>query len=159
MKRGKIVLGAVYLPMLDRFYQAVESEDGAYLNGHPIRVSKTEDLREVVLGTDWGWDLGKRQNVIDWLDKVKDKIRQVQSLGSAASDLAALAAGESDVYFHSGLKPWDVAASGFIIQKAGGKVTDIDGSGWSPFKSEILATNGKLHTRILSLLGSNLKVI
>src|SRR3989344_3293572 len=95
MQEGKVVLGAVYVPMVDRFYIAREDKNGAFLNGQEIHVSETENLREVVLGTDWGWDLKKRQNIINWLNRIKDKIRQIQSLGSAVTDLAALANGES----------------------------------------------------------------
>lgn len=153
MQKGKVVLGVIFAPIENKLYVARKDNKGAYLNGKPIEVSQTEDLREVVLGCDWAWDLKKRGNIVNWLGKVADKVRRVASQGSGVADLASLAAGKIDVYFHSGVKPWDVAAAGFIIQKAQGVVTDIDGSPWSPFKSEILATNGKLHNKILSLLG------
>lgn len=153
MQKGEVVLGVIYVPLADKLYFARQGKDGANLNGQPIRVSATEDLREVVLGCDWAWDLKKRVNIVDWLGKVSGHVRRIASQGSGVADLASLAEGKMDVYFHSGIKPWDVAAAGFIIQKAGGRVTDIDGSDWSPFKKEILATNGRLHAKILSLLG------
>ncbi len=84
--------------------------------------------------------------------------RQIKSMGSTVADLSKLAEGKVDVYFHSGLKPWDTAASAYIIEKTGGSTTDVDGGEWSPFKSEILATNGKLHSKIRQLLGSNPKI-
>jgi len=73
-------------------------------------------------------------------------------MGSAASDLASLAAGRIDVYIHSGLKPWDVAASGLLIKKAGGIVALPDGAEWSPFNPDVLATNGKLFKEISDLV-------
>lgn len=153
LQRGETVLGAIYAPVEDKFYFASKDKDGAYLNGRQVHVSKTKDLREVVLGCDWGWDLKKRSNIVEWLDKVADQVRQVASRGSAVADLASLAEGRIDVYFHSGLKPWDTAAAMLIIQKAGGQVSNVDGSDYSPFDKEILATNGKLHRKIKDLLG------
>lgn len=154
MNKGKVVLGAVYVPMRDEFFTARADSDGAFLNGEPIKVSDTRDLRVASVGMDWAWDLEKRKNVHNWLGKVMGEIRQPQSLGSAVADLCRVAQGQSDTYFHSGIKPWDVAAAGFIVQKAGGKVTDIDGSEWTPFKSEILATNGVLHEPIVELIAA-----
>lgn len=153
MRKGEVVLGIIYAPIENKLYVARNGKEGAYLNGNPIEVSQTENLREVVLGCDWAWDLKKRGNIVDWLGKVADKVRRVASQGSGVADLASLAEGEMDVYFHSGLKPWDSAAALIIIQKAGGRVTDVDGSAYNPFKKEILATNGRLHDKFLTLLG------
>lgn len=117
MQKGEVVLGVIYAPIENKLYVARNGKEGAYLNGKQIYVSETNDLREVVLGCDWGWDLKKRANIVDWLGKVSDKIRQVASRGSAVADLASLAEGRMDAYFHSGLKPRDTAAALIIIQK------------------------------------------
>lgn len=155
MQKDQVVLGIAYAPIEQQLYVARSDKEGAFLNGERIHVSNTKNLREVVLACDWGWDLKKRGNIVEWLGRVSGKIRQVASRGSAVADLASLADGKIDVYFHSGLKPWDTAASAFIIQKSGGKVTDVDSGDWSAFKKEILATNGLLHHKILNLLGKN----
>lgn len=155
MQKGKVVIGVVYAPMSGQLYLAREDEDEAFLDGKAIHVSETENLREVVVGCDWAWGLEKRKNVVNWLGKVAPHVRQIASRGSAVADLASLAEGKIDVYLHSGLKPWDVAAASLIIQKAGGMVTDVDGSSWNPFKKEILATNDRLQDKFLSLLGPN----
>lgn len=73
-------------------------------------------------------------------------------MGSAVSDLASLAEGQIDAYMHSGLKPWDVAASALLIEKAGGKITTPTGEYWNVFQPDILATNSILHDRLINLL-------
>ena len=75
-------------------------------------------------------------------------------MGSAVADLASLAGGRIDTYMHSGLKPWDVAASALLIEKAGGKITTPTGAQWNVFSPDILASNGVLHERLLNLLNT-----
>jgi len=66
--------------------------------------------------------------------------------------LQVLRDGRIDAYMHSGLKPWDVAASALLIEKAGGKITTPTGDQWNVFNSDVLASNGILHERLLNLL-------
>lgn len=73
-------------------------------------------------------------------------------MGSAVADLASLAGGRIDGYMHSGLKPWDVAASSLLIEKAGGKVTTSTGAAWNVFQPDILASNGILHDKLSALI-------
>jgi len=152
MDKGKIKLGVVYVPIENKLYYAQSDKEGAYLNNEKIKVSSTSVLRETVVACDWAWGLNKRKNVIKWLDKLCPHVRQIKSMGSAASDLASLAAGKIDVYIHSGLKPWDVAAAGLIIKKAGGKITLPNSSEWSPFNPDILASNNILFKEVLKLI-------
>ena len=70
----------------------------------------------------------------------------------AVADLASLAGGQIDAYMHSGLKPWDVAASALLIEKAGGKITTPTGDKWNVFNPDILVSNDVLHERLLNLL-------
>lgn len=152
MDKGEIKLGIVYAPIENKLYYAQSDKEGAFLNDKKINVSNTSTLRETVVACDWAWDLKKRKNVIRWLDKLCGHIRQIKSMGSAASDLASLGGGKIDVYIHSGLKPWDVAAAGLIIKKAGGTISLPDGSEWSPFNPDILASNNILYKEILKLI-------
>src|SRR3990167_10337885 len=108
-------------------------------------------MREVVLACDWAWGLEKRLNVVRWLGNISTHVRQIKSMGSAVSDLASLANGRIDGYIHSGLKPWDVAASALLIQKSGGTITTPSGEDWDVFDPDMLATNGHLHKSILEL--------
>ncbi|MBI2040390.1 inositol monophosphatase [Candidatus Microgenomates bacterium] len=152
VKKGKSILGVIYLPIENKVYWAQEDLDGAFLNGKPIKVSKTADLKETVIGCDWGWNIEKRLIVASWLSLIVTHVRQVKSLGSASSELASLAAGQMDVYIHSGLKPWDVAASVLLIEKAGGRITTATGEGYNIFNPDLVASNGILHEEVLKLI-------
>lgn len=150
--KGLPRLGVVYIPMTNDLYWAQADQKVAFLNGVSVSVSSTKKIREVVLACDWGWDLKKRLNVVQWLSSICTHVRQVKSMGSAAADLASLAGGRIDAYIHSGLKPWDVAASALLIEKAGGKITTPRGEKWNVFNSDILATNRILHEKIIKLI-------
>lgn len=156
--KGIPKLGVVQVPMTGDIYWAQADLENAFLNGAPIHVSQTDDLGESVIGCDWAWGLEKRLNVLAWLGSIITHVRQIKSMGSAVADLASLASGRIDVYIHSGLKPWDVAASALLIQKAGGRITTPTGANWDVFQPDILASNGILHERILNLInGKNSK--
>ena len=150
--KGISKLGIVHIPMTGDTYWAQKDQDGANLNGEPIQVSTTDDLGVSTIACDWAWGLEKRLNVVRWLGNLSTHVRQIKSMGSAVSDLASLANGRIDGYIHSGLKPWDVAASALLIEKAGGRITTPSGGGWDVFQPDILASNGILHDRILDLI-------
>ncbi len=145
-------LGVIYAPITNDLYWAQAEKKEAFLNGKPIHVSTTKDLNETVLACDWGWVLEQRLDVVRWLGNIATHVRQIKCMGSAVADLASLARGRIDIYLHSGLKPWDVAASSLLIEKAGGKVTTPAGDKWDVFQSEMLASNNILHSKILELL-------
>ncbi len=147
--QGKIRLGVIYIPMQNETYWAQEDKKGAFLNNEMINVSKTENLREVIIACDWSWDLEKRKNIVDWVRKVVGSVRQIKSMGSAVADMACLAKGQIDVYFHSGLKPWDVAAASLIVKNAGGQITTSQGKEWHIFNPDVLVANKILHPLIL----------
>jgi len=152
VNKGIPQLGVVYVPLSEDIYWAQADIEQAFVNGNLMRVSTTEDLREVVLACDWAWGLEKRLNVVKWLGNVSTHIRQIKSMGSAVSDLASLAKGNIDAYIHSGLKPWDAAASAILIEKAGGKITTPTGDKWDVFSADILATNSIFHQSFLKLV-------
>lgn len=150
--KGVPRLGVVHIPMTGDTYWAQADQEGAFLNGEPIQVSTTDNLGESVIACDWAWGLEKRLNVVRWLGNVSTHVRQIKSMGSAVADLATLAGGRIDAYMHSGLKPWDVAASALLIEKAGGRITTPTGANWDVFSPDILASNGILHERLVNLL-------
>lgn len=150
--KGISKLGIVYVPLEERLYWTMENQENAFLNGEPIKVSSTQDLKETVIACDWGWGLDSRLTTVQWLERIVTNVRQIKSMGSAVADLASLAAGSIDVYIHSGLKPWDVAVSCLLIEKAGGKITTLSGEKWDVFNPEMLASNGILHERMLEIL-------
>ncbi len=154
VSRGNTLLGVAYNPITDDYFTASEAREGVFKNGERVKVSEVSELREITLACDWAWGLEKRLNVVEWLRKVSTHIRQVKSMGSAVADLARVAEGKVDVYLHSGLKPWDVAASAYFVQKAGGKVTLPNGGDWNVFEQDIFASNKILHKTIGDLINS-----
>lgn len=153
--KGIPKLGIIFVPMTGELFWAQKDIKGAFRNGEQIRISSIDKVGETVAGFGWPWNLQRRLTMTKMLDKISMHVRQLQALGSAAADLAGLAKGDIDVYIHSGLKPWDTAASALLIEKAGGKITTPGGAKWNVFEPEILATNGILHNTILKLLKKN----
>ena len=152
--KGVPKLGVVHIPMTGDTYWAQADQERAFLNGESIQVSATDNLGESVIACDWAWGLEKRLNVVNWLGNINTHVRAIKSMGSAAADLASLAGGQIDAYMHSGLKPWDIAASSLLIEKAGGKITTPTGGNWDVFSPDILASNGILHERLINLLNT-----
>lgn len=150
--KGVPKLGVVYIPMTGDTYWAQTDQEGAFLNGDPIQVSPTDNLGASVIACDWAWGLEKRLNVVRWLGNISTHVRAIKSMGSGVADLASLAGGQIDAYMNSGLKPWDVAASALLIEKAGGRITTPTGANWDVFSPDILASNGILHERLVNLL-------
>lgn len=147
------VLGVCYSPISGDLYWAQEDKPGAYCNGRKIYVSSTQNLNEASFACDWvPYNLNKRQELIRWLKKITPFVRQIKSMGCAVNDSLSLAKGTVDVYLNPGLKPWDIAATALIVQKAGGVVTDPAGYKWHLFESDILMTNLKLHRKIVEIL-------
>ncbi|MBI4080336.1 MAG: inositol monophosphatase [Candidatus Levybacteria bacterium] len=153
--KAEVILGIVYAPMEGKLYVAEKNDGSASLNGHTLAVSKTDSLSVAVIQTDWPWSMEGRQIIYKKLQGVFGNVRSVKMKGSAALDLANLAAGGIDGYFITGAYPWDIAAAALFVEKAGGKLTTFDGGPWNIFSSEILATNGILHEQVIELLNKS----
>ncbi len=146
----EIVVGVIYHPVLKELYVATRGK-GATINGKKMRVSTTTTLPDSLLST--GFTVGRD----DWLklemiafENLSSVSRAVRRPGSAALDLAYVARGVFDGFWERRLSPWDVAAGGLLVLEAGGKVTDFDGKPFEPRRREILASNGKLHRKLMS---------
>lgn len=152
-EHGTVRLGVVYDPMRDECF-AAERGRGAFLNGHPLRVSATENLAQALLVTGFPYDVWHNpDNNLDNFARFAVRSHGVRRLGSAALDLCYVAAGRFDGYWEIRLKPWDVAAGGLIAAEAGAKVTNLQGGDdyLSPPQS-ILAANAALHAQMLAVL-------
>lgn len=126
--RGTLELGAVYDPLLNEMFSA-ERGKGAFLNGKPIHVSKTAELKKSLLVTGFPYDTWNTpRNNFDYFIKLCKLTQGVRRLGSAALDGCYVAAGRFDGYWELSLKPWDIAAAALIAQEAGAKVSRVDGS-------------------------------
>lgn len=152
VRQGITQLAVVHQPMTEETFSAQIDCEGAFLNKKPLRVSETQDLKKTSVACGWPWDLKKRPITAKALEKLCTSVRQIKSGGSAVLDIVNLARGQTDVFFHFSLKPWDVAASSLILKKAGGTITTPNGDTWDVFNPDILASNGILHEKIQRLI-------
>jgi myo-inositol-1(or 4)-monophosphatase len=150
---GEVELGVVQNPVLGWTFAAIRGR-GATLNGQAIEVSKTDALDLALLSTGFPYD--RRTSVENNLAQFvafKRRAQGIRRTGSAALDLALVAAGRFDGYWEMKLQPWDIAAGVLLCQEAGGKVTDWRGHPVNLFRGEVLATNGAIHAPMLEVLG------
>ena len=146
-----IVACVVELPVRN-IYTAIKGQ-GAFCNNVAISVSDVDDLEKSLYVTGFGYEHGERweRNMI--LFKRFTVIGQgVRRLGAAAVDLCHIASGKVDGFWEFDLHPWDTAAGILIVKEAGGMVTNMDGSTYSIFNNEILATNGLIHQKMVDQL-------
>lgn len=144
-RKGKgIVIGVVNAPYLDECYTAVKGE-GAYLNGRPVRVSKISRLDKSMIATGFSYDIEETRTNIEYFNRFLLKTQAVRRPGSAAIDMCCVASGKFDGFWELKLYPWDTAAGSLIVEEAGGKVSDFSGNPYTPFRKEILVTNGLIH--------------
>ena len=147
-----VVLGVVYDPERGELFQA-EKAKGSYLNKKRIRVSKAQNLKKALLVTGFAYDIRKTtQNNMNYFTKFLKKSRALRRLGSAALDLSYVACGRFDGFWEMNLHPWDSAAGSLIVREAGGNLTKFDGSPYSHYDKEILATNSKIHSQMMRVL-------
>src|SRR5690348_6977690 len=149
---GEIVGGVIYEPIRDEMYWA-EKGAGAYVNDRRLRVSARRQLGEAVIGT--GMPFGDRADHGGYaatLATVMGATSGVRRMGSAALDLAYVAAGRYDGFWEFGLSPWDIAAGILLVREAGGFVTDLGGGQKMMETGDILAANDRLHLPLAALI-------
>jgi myo-inositol-1(or 4)-monophosphatase len=149
--QGRLLTGVVYDPLSEHLFTA-ERGQGAFLNGTPISVSRIDRTTDMVIGLDWARAQANRHEIVARLGCIAPACGTVRGMGSAALGLCYVATGWLDAYFHVGLKPWDMAAGLLMIEEAGGRVTDIDGHPWQPWRERILVSNDHLHQALLELM-------
>jgi len=154
-KNAEPVLGVIYNPVSKELFYA-EKNKGAYLNRKRINVSKTSSFSKALFVTGFPYYVHKNpDNVIKNLAKFLVKIEGIRRLGSAALDMAYVASGIFDGFWEEGLNPWDVTAGTVIVREAGGKVTDYSGGNNFIFGRTLVATNRKIHSKVINLLSVN----
>ncbi|MGB0561639.1 MAG: inositol monophosphatase family protein [Spirulinaceae cyanobacterium] len=142
---GQPAVGVVYDPYSQNLYRAATGL-GATCNRQPIQVSQASNLAESLLVTGFAYDRHSRtDNNYAEFCYLTHLTQGVRRGGSAALDLAHVAAGRLDGYWERGLSPWDITAGIVLVQEAGGRVTAYDGSPQDLESGRILATNGPLH--------------
>ncbi len=141
----EIVLGVVYEVNLEECFYAWK-DSKAYLNGKEISVSSAKRMEDSLLATGFPyWDFHKMDAYLRIMKDFTACTRGLRRIGSAAVDLAYVAAGRFEAFYEYSLKPWDIAGGAFIVERAGGKVTDFSGNRDLISGKEILASNGILH--------------
>jgi myo-inositol-1(or 4)-monophosphatase len=135
----RMVLGVVCeVSRLECFY--AWNGGGAYLNGHPIRVSGTARLADALIATGFPYrDYERMKPYFAAMEYFMQNSRGLRRLGASAVDLAYLACGRFDSFFEYGLSPWDVAAGIVLVTEAGGKISDFKGGDGFLFGEEMLA--------------------
>ncbi|MBI5631197.1 MAG: inositol monophosphatase [Elusimicrobia bacterium] len=155
LRLGEPVLGGVYDPFRRECFTA-ERGVGAALNGKPLRVSAAKSLKESLLVTGFPYDRAKHSKFyIEFYRSFMVRCHDVRRSGSAALDMAWIAAGRADGFWEFNLSPWDVCAGLLLVREAGGRVTDFSGQEWRQpdnFGRQTLATNGLVHEEMLRLL-------
>jgi myo-inositol-1(or 4)-monophosphatase len=150
---GERTAGVVYDPMRDELFSA-ERGRGAQLNGKPIRVSEIGELRRALLATGFAYDVHqKRTPNLAHFERFVGCAQAIRRAGSAALDFAYVACGRFDGYWELHLAPWDVAAGLLLVSEAGGRTTDFDGGPPPASGARTVASNGRVHSAMLEVLG------
>jgi myo-inositol-1(or 4)-monophosphatase len=157
MEDGKIVAGVVYEPNLDECFYSWKGGK-VYLNEKEIQVSEQTEMRNTLLATGFPYkDFGLMDGYIELFTWFARNTSGLRRLGSAAVDLAYTACGRFEGFYEYGLQPWDVAAGVFIVQQAGGTVTDFEGEGDYIFGGELLASNTLMHKPLLDAVKTHFR--
>jgi len=155
-RQGQLVAGVIFNPAMDELYTA-ERGGGAFLNDRRMRVAARSRLSDAVIGTGIP-HLGRGhhgQALID-LKNVMGEAAGIRRLGSAALDLAYVAAGRMDGFWEDYLSPWDIAAGILMVREAGGFASDRAGGQDMFADGTIVAGNEAIHRVLLKQLGPGL---
>jgi len=152
LKNKKPMMGIVYEINRDELFYAWENSK-AYLNGKEIHVKQNAELSMSLLATGFPYyDFDIMQKYLETLHVLMKGTRGMRRMGSAAVDLAYVACGRFDGFFEFGLSSWDVAGGIFIVQQAGGKLSDFSGGDDYIFGREIIASSAALHKQLFDVV-------
>jgi myo-inositol-1(or 4)-monophosphatase len=150
--KGKVVLGIVHEVNLKECFHG-SADTGAFCNGKPIRVSAINLIGNALLATGFPYFMSEKVNShMQIIRKFLDETHGVRRLGSAAVDLAYVACGRLEGFFEYNLNPWDVAAGTFLVQTAGGIVTDFKNGSNFLYGGELCAANSGVHAEMLRVI-------
>ena len=151
-RQGQLVAGVIYNPIADEMYVA-EKGGGAFLNDRRLRVASRRELSQAVVATGIP-HLGRpgQTRFLREMHHIMHEVAGVRRSGSAALDLAYVAAGRYDAFWEANLKPWDMAAGLVLGREAGGTATDMEGKPRIFETGGVVAGNDMLHGPLLSLI-------
>lgn len=149
----QIICGVVFQPITQELFWAQQGM-GAFLNGNSLHVSQNTELEHAFLATGFPYNIHENpMHCIETFGKIAQTGIPIRRLGSAAIDLAYVAAGYFDGYWEVILQPWDCAAGKLLVEEAGGKVTDYQGKPIKVFTAgPVVASNTILHRALLGEL-------
>jgi myo-inositol-1(or 4)-monophosphatase len=150
MKGNKIILGAVYSPVIGEFFIG-ERGKGAFFNGKRMRVSEISEIEKSYLVYCEGGEKN-RKRFAKIINKIYSKVTDIRKIGSAGLETSWVAAGRAEAYFATKVEPWDVAAGVLLVQEAGGEISDFKGKPWQVKTSNLIFSNKKVHPRVLELI-------
>lgn len=146
------ILGVVYDPFCHELWTATQDEP-AKLNRMPIHVSNRSTLSETIISIGFA-KLQHNVNItMEAMMQLTSQVRKIRIMGSAALDLVYVASGRLDAYLEAGVRLWDIAAGGFIIERAGGTFQHLLITNAEPETYKIMASNGRLTQELQSYLG------
>jgi myo-inositol-1(or 4)-monophosphatase len=150
--RGEVIVAVTYDPIRDEMFWT-ERGAGAWCNGQRISVSAAASLGEALLATGFAYRRASLDdNNLTEFSALMPRVQGMRRAGAAVLDLAHLAAGRLDGYWEMHLQPWDWAAGWLLVEEAGGQVTDMLGQPYSLATEHLVASNGRLHSSLLSAL-------
>lgn len=155
-ENDEIVLGVIYEVGRSECFSAYKG-GGAWLNGERIHVSEKKNLSDAFIAT--GFPYNRFECMDKYIDLLKYFVTHAQGvrrLGSAAVDIAYVAAGRFDVFYEYDLKPYDVAAGIIILKEAGGKIADFKGGNDYLFGGEIVCTNNIIHNDVVNIVKNHM---
>ena len=154
-KKNEIICGIIYDPIKNEMFMA-EKEKGAYVNNQRIRVSSRKKLKDCMIFTGGPiFESKERELSLDEYRKISKFLPSpLRKMGSAALDIAYVAAGRADGFFQRNLNYWDIAAGIIIVKEAGGFITDYSGNSDSLNKRNILVTNSFINKDLVDLINS-----
>jgi myo-inositol-1(or 4)-monophosphatase len=156
LENGEPTLGVVYDPLRDEIFSASRG-DGAYLNDRRIRVGRRDGLGDALLAT--GFPFRQRRHMDAHLGITRVLLNDIEDLrraGSAALDLAYVAAGRLDGYYEFGLQPWDMVAGCVIVREAGGRYCNLAGHDGVPASGNLVAGNVAVANALVKAIAPDL---
>ncbi len=151
-RRGRLRTAVIFDALKKECFVALRGM-GARLNGRPIHVSDVATLSSALLASGFPYDRRQRPRFyLAFWEAFMMRCQGVRRVGSAALDLAYVACGRLDGFWEFGLNPWDVAAGALLVQEAGGRVTNMDGSAFDMNAGQIVAANGLIHPQLLQTI-------
>ncbi|TGE20775.1 inositol monophosphatase [Hymenobacter aquaticus] len=153
LHHGELAAGVVYEVTRDETFRAVRG-GGAFCNEQPIRVSDAATLGESLIATGFPYtQFGRLDEYLQVLGAFMQRTHGVRRVGSAAADLAWVAAGRFEGFFEFNLNSYDVAAGILLVREAGGRVTQFLEDGDPLFGRQVVASNGLVHEQMQQTIG------